>query len=54
MQLDVSNSQQLNSDKLDNTDTWMVRVDGSVWLLFKETDQGFLIIDIIDCKKKDY
>jgi hypothetical protein len=53
-QLDVSNSQQLNSDKLDNTDTWMVRVDRSVRLLFKETDQGFLIIDIIDRKKEDY
>jgi hypothetical protein len=32
----------------------MVRVDGSVRLLFKETDQGFLIIDIIDRKKEDY
>jgi hypothetical protein len=53
-QLDVSNSRQLNSDKLDNTDTWMVRVDGSVRLLFKKTDQGFLIIDIIDRKKEDY
>ena len=53
-QLDVNNSHQLNSDKLDNTDTWMVRVDGSVRLLFKETDQGFLIIDIIDRKKEDY
>jgi hypothetical protein len=53
-QLDVSNSHQLNSDKLDNTDTWMLRVDRSVRLLFKETNQGFLIIDIIDCKKEDY
>ncbi|MEA5619174.1 hypothetical protein VB711_15200 [Cronbergia sp. UHCC 0137] len=53
-QLDVKNSHQLNSDKLDNTDTWVVRVDGSVRLLFKKTDQGFLIIDIIDHKKEDY
>jgi hypothetical protein len=53
-QLDVKNSHQLNSDKLDNTDTWVVRVDGSVRLLFKKTDQGFLIIDIIDRKKEDY
>ena len=53
-QLDVSNSHQLNSDRLDNTDTWLVRVDGSVRLLFKKTDQGFLIIDIIDRKKEDY
>jgi hypothetical protein len=53
-QLDVSNSHQLNSDKLDNTDTWMLRVDRSVRLLFKKTDQGFLIIDIIDRKKEDY
>ncbi|NET70549.1 MAG: hypothetical protein F6K62_06055 [Sphaerospermopsis sp. SIO1G2] len=44
---------QLDSHKLNNTDTWMVRVDGSVRLLFKKTDQGFLIIDIIDRKKED-
>jgi mRNA-degrading endonuclease RelE of RelBE toxin-antitoxin system len=53
-QLDVDKSQSLKSDKLEHTDTWMVRVDGSVRLLFKETDQGFLIIDIIDSKKEYY
>ncbi|NET70066.1 MAG: hypothetical protein F6K62_03170 [Sphaerospermopsis sp. SIO1G2] len=47
-QLDISHLWQLDSHKLNNTDTWMVRVDGSVRLLFKKTDQGFLIIDIID------
>ncbi|NET01525.1 MAG: hypothetical protein F6K61_13310 [Sphaerospermopsis sp. SIO1G1] len=52
-QLDISHLWQLDSHKLNNTDTWMVRVDGSVRLLFKKTDQGFLIIDIIDRKKED-
>ena len=53
-QLDVDKSQRLKSDKLEDTDTWVVRVDPTVRLLFKKTDQGFLIIDIIDRKKEDY
>ena len=53
-QLDVDKSQSLKSDKLEDTDTWVVRVDPTVRLLFKKTDQGFLIIDIIDRKKEDY
>ncbi len=52
-QLDVKNSQHLKSDRLENTDTWVVRVDPTVRLLFKQTEQGFLIIDIIDRKKED-
>jgi hypothetical protein len=52
--LDVDKSQRLNSDKLEDTDTWVVKVDPTVRLLFKKTDQGFLIIDIIDRKKEDY
>jgi uncharacterized protein related to proFAR isomerase len=48
--LDVDKSQRLNSDKLEDTDTWVVKVDPTVRLLFKKTDQGFLIIDIIDRK----
>jgi uncharacterized protein related to proFAR isomerase len=52
-QLDVKNSQHLNSDRLEDTDTWVVRVDPTVRLLFKQTEQGFLIIDIIDRKKED-
>jgi hypothetical protein len=49
-QLDVNDSQHLNSYILKNQDldTWVVRVDQSVRLLFTKTDQGFLIIDIID------
>jgi len=53
-QLDVDKSQRLKSDKLEDTDTWVVKVDPTVRLLFKKTDQGFLIIDIIDRKKEDY
>lgn len=52
-QLDVKNSQHLKSNRLEDTDTWVVRVDPTVRLLFKQTEQGFLIIDIIDRKKED-
>jgi hypothetical protein len=55
-QLDVNDSPYLNSHILKNQDldTWVVKVDQSVRLLFSRTDQGFLIIDIIDHKKEDY
>ncbi|WP_413173791.1 hypothetical protein [Anabaena azotica] len=53
-QLDVKNLQHLNSDRLENTDTWVMKIDSNVRLLFKQTEQGFLIIDIIDRKKEDY
>jgi Txe/YoeB family toxin of Txe-Axe toxin-antitoxin module len=55
-QLDIDNSQHLNSHMLKNQDldTWVVRVDQSVRLLFTKTDQGFLIIDIIDRQKEDH
>jgi hypothetical protein len=53
-QLDVKNPQHLNSDRLENTDTWVVKVDNNVRLLFKQTEQGFLIIDIIERKKEDH
>jgi mRNA-degrading endonuclease RelE of RelBE toxin-antitoxin system len=54
-QLEVNDSQHLNSEILRNQDldTWVVRVDKSVRLLFTKTDQGFLIIDIIDRSKED-
>jgi len=53
-QLDVKNSQYLNSDRLENTDTWVMKIDSNVRLLFKKTEQGFLIIDIIEWKKEDH
>lgn len=55
-QLDENNSEQLDSRKLKNQDldAWVVRVEGSVRLLFTKTDQGFLILDIIDRNKEDY
>ncbi|MTJ06193.1 hypothetical protein [Anabaena sp. UHCC 0204] len=53
-QLDVKNSQHLNSDRLENTDTWVMKIDSNVRLLFKQTEQGFLIIDIIERKKEDH
>ncbi|NER99978.1 MAG: hypothetical protein F6J86_40290 [Symploca sp. SIO1B1] len=55
-QLDINNFQQLNSDifKNQDLDTWVVKVDKTVRLLFTEKDQGFLIIDIIDRNKEDY
>jgi mRNA-degrading endonuclease RelE of RelBE toxin-antitoxin system len=54
-QLDVNNLQHLNSHILKNQDldTWVVRVDKSVRLLFTKIDRGFLIIDIIDRNKED-
>ncbi|MBO1058260.1 MAG: hypothetical protein HEQ27_17820 [Dolichospermum sp. JUN01] len=53
-QLNVKNSQHLNSDRLENTDTWVMKIDSNVRLLFKQTEQGFLIIDIIERKKEDH
>ena len=52
-QLDADKSQRLNSHILKNLglDTWMVRVDKTVRLLFTKNDRGFLIIDIIDHQK---
>jgi mRNA-degrading endonuclease RelE of RelBE toxin-antitoxin system len=54
-QLDVNGSKHLNSQILNNQDldTWVVKVDNTVRLLFTKTDQGFLIIDIIDRDKED-
>lgn len=54
-QLDVNGSQHLNSHILkdQDLDTWVVRVDKSVRLLFTKTDHGFLVIDIIDRSKED-
>jgi Txe/YoeB family toxin of Txe-Axe toxin-antitoxin module len=53
-QLDVNKSSRLNPHKLKNRDleTWFVRVDQTVRLLFTKNEQGFLIIDIIDHKKE--
>lgn len=55
-QLDNNSSQHLNSHILKNQDldTWVVRVDKSARLLFTKTDQGFLIIDIIDRNEGRY
>ena len=53
-QLNVKNSQHLNSDRLENTDTWVMKIDSNVRLLFKQPEQGFLIIDIIERKKEDH
>ncbi len=52
-QLDAGKSQRLDLHILKNLglDTWMVRVDKSVRLLFTKNDRGFLIIDIIDRQK---
>lgn len=54
--LEINDSQQLDSYKLKNQDldAWVVRVDKSVRLLFTKTDQGFLILDIIDRNKEVY
>ncbi|NER23933.1 MAG: hypothetical protein F6J96_25150 [Symploca sp. SIO1C2] len=55
-QLDINNLQHLNSHVLKNKDldTWVVRVDKTVRLLFTKKEQGFLIIDIIEHNKEDY
>jgi Txe/YoeB family toxin of Txe-Axe toxin-antitoxin module len=55
-QLDVNKIQSLHSHQLrsQDLDTWVVRVDQTVRLLFTKTDQGFLIIDIIDRIKESY
>ncbi|NES00762.1 MAG: hypothetical protein F6J86_44485 [Symploca sp. SIO1B1] len=55
-QLDINNLQHLNSHVLKNKDldTWVVRVDKTVRLLFTKKEQGFLIIDIIERNKEDY
>ncbi|PZU97100.1 MAG: hypothetical protein DCE90_08175 [Pseudanabaena sp.] len=52
-QLDAGKSQRLDSHILKNLglDTWMVRVDKTVRLLFTKNDRGFLIIDIVDRQK---
>ena len=52
-QLDAGKSQRLNSHILKNLglNTWMVRVDKTVRLLFTKNDCGFLIIDIVDRQK---
>lgn len=49
-QLEANGYDHLDSYRLQdqNLDVWVVKVDESVRLLFKETNQGFLIIDIID------
>lgn len=55
-QLDVNKIHPLHSHQLrsQDLDTWVVRVDQTVRLLFTKTDQGFLIIDIIDRVKESY
>lgn len=55
-QLNVNGSKHLNSHILKNQDldTWVVRVDQSVRLLFTKTEQGFLIIDIINRKRGNH
>ena len=55
-QLDVNKLRPLHSHQLksQDLDTWVIRVDRTVRLLFTKTDQGFLIIDIIDRVKEDY
>jgi len=55
-QLNVNKIQSLHSHQLRSQalDTWVVRVDQTVRLLFTKTDQGFLIIDIIDLVKESY
>ncbi|NES24280.1 MAG: hypothetical protein F6K41_36545 [Symploca sp. SIO3E6] len=49
-QLDINNFQHLNSHifKNQDLDTWVVKVDKTVRLLFTKKEQGFLIIDIIE------
>ncbi len=49
-QLDADKSPRVNSHILKNLglETWMVRVDKTVRLLFTKNDRGFLIIDITD------
>ncbi len=49
-QLDKNHVQRLKSQILKNRDleTWVVKVDKSVRMLFTKNEQGFLIIDIVD------
>lgn len=48
--LDKNHVQRLKSQILKNRDleTWVVKVDKSVRMLFTRNEQGFLIIDIVD------
>lgn len=57
--LDVNNQQLLKPKKTyklngEGLETWVVRVDPSVRLLFTEIDKDLLIIDIIDRTKRDH
>ncbi len=49
-QLDKNHPQRLKSQILKNRDleTWVVKVDKSVRMLFTKNEQGFLIIDIVN------
>lgn len=49
-QLDKNHAQRLKSQILKNRDleTWVVKVDKSVRMLFTKNEQGFLIIDIVN------
>ena len=48
--LDKNHVQRLKSQILKNRDleTWVVKVDKSVRMLFTKNEQGFLIIDIVN------
>ncbi|MEB3308659.1 MAG: hypothetical protein VKJ02_00330 [Snowella sp.] len=39
--------ENLKKIKIQNLDTWVAKIDETIRLLFRETDQGFLIIDIL-------
>ncbi|MBD2459814.1 hypothetical protein H6G89_02045 [Oscillatoria sp. FACHB-1407] len=57
--LNINNQQSLKPHKLhklngEGLETWVVRVDPTIRLLFTEIDKDFLIIDIIDRAKRDY
>lgn len=49
-QLDKNHAQRLKSQIVKNRDleTWVVKVDKSVRMLFTKNEQGFLIIDIVN------
>uniref|UniRef100_B8HR02 Plasmid stabilization system n=1 Tax=Cyanothece sp. (strain PCC 7425 / ATCC 29141) TaxID=395961 RepID=B8HR02_CYAP4 len=54
-QLNIDKAERLDSRRLKNEDldAWVVRIDHNVRLLYRRTDQGFLIMDIIDRNKDD-
>jgi Txe/YoeB family toxin of Txe-Axe toxin-antitoxin module len=40
--------EKLKEIKLDNIKTWVAAIDQNIRLLYQKTEQGFLIIDIIN------